>query len=253
MASRKEEKERLREERLAQEADERAKERRRRLLQYGSAAGFLAICVVAVLIVVSQTGGGSGGDTSLEDTSLVDQQLHGIPQSGTVLGDPKAKVTVVEFGDLQCPVCKAFSEQVAPSLISDVVRKGTANYDFRQWTIIGPQSEDAAKAALAAGEQGRYWNFVELFYRNQGQENSGYVTDAFLESIARGAGVPDIAKWNQDRQSPKWDAVLQKDDGEAKSLGFTGTPSVLVEGPGGRKTLSVPTLGQIQSAIRAVG
>jgi protein-disulfide isomerase len=253
MASRKEEKERLREERLAQEADERAKERRRRLLQYGSAAGFLAICVVAVLIVVSQTGGGSGGDTSLEDTSLVDQQLHGIPQSGTVLGEKKAKVTVVEFGDLQCPVCKAFSEQVAPSLISDVVRKGTANYDFRQWTIIGPQSQDAAKAALAAGEQGRYWNFVELFYRNQGQENSGYVTDAFLESIARGAGVPDIAKWNQDRQSPKWDAVLQRSDGEAKSLGFTGTPSVLVEGPGGRKTLSVPTLGQIESAIRAVG
>jgi protein-disulfide isomerase len=253
MASRKEEKERLREERLAQEADERAKERRRRLLQYGSAAGFLAICVVAVLIVVSQTGGGSGGDTSLEDTSLVDQQLHGIPQSGTVLGEKKAKVTVVEFGDLQCPVCKAFSEQVAPSLISDVVRKGTANYDFRQWTIIGPQSQDAAKAALAAGEQGRYWNFVELFYRNQGQENSGYVTDAFLESIARGVGVPDIAKWNQDRQSPKWDAVLQRSDGEAKSLGFTGTPSVLVEGPGGRKTLSVPTLGQIESAIRAVG
>jgi len=61
---------------------------------------------------------------------------------------------------VQCPVCKDFSTQVAPDLISNVVRKGTAKYDFRQFTIIGPQSVDAAKAAYAAGEQGRYWNFV---------------------------------------------------------------------------------------------
>ena len=84
---------------------------------------------------------------------------------------------MVEFGDLQCPVCQAFSAQIAPGLISDVVRKGTAKYEFRQYTIIGPDSTAAAKAALAAGEQGRYWNFIELFYRNQGTENSGYVTD----------------------------------------------------------------------------
>ena len=107
MASRKEQKEQLRAERLAREAEEQAKERRQRLVQYGSAAAFLAVCVVAVLIIVSQSGGGNSAGAAPRTPALVEQQLKGIPQHGTVLGDPKAKVTVVEFGDLQCPVCQA--------------------------------------------------------------------------------------------------------------------------------------------------
>jgi protein-disulfide isomerase len=167
--------------------------------------------------------------------------------------DPRAKVSVIEYGDLQCPVCKEFSLQVAPDVISNLVRKGTATYDFRQWTIIGPQSVTAAKAALAAGEQDRYWNFIELFYRNQGEENSGYVTDAFLTSIAQGAGVQDIDRWNADRDSKRWNGILSRDDTEAKGLGFTGTPSILVKGPGGRKPFtSIPSAAQIQGAVKSV-
>jgi len=253
MASRKEEKERLRHERLAREAEEHAKQRRQRLIQYGSGAGFLAVCAIAVLIVVSQSGGGSAG-SGAKDAGLIQEQLRGIPQHGKVLGDPEAKVTVVEFGDLQCPVCEAFSVQVAPDLISDVVRKGTADYEFRQFTIIGPDSVSAAKAALAAGEQGRYWSFVELFYRNQGTENSGYVTDDFLTSVAKGAGVADINKWNQDRQSSKWDSALSKVKSDAQSLGLNATPSIVVEGPGGRRVVGsgVIPLGQIERAIKSV-
>ncbi len=181
-------------------------------------------------------------------------QLHGIPQSGTILGDPGAKVTVVEYGDLQCPVCRAFSFDVAPALISQFVGKGTADYEFRQFPILGPDSVPAAKAALAAGEQGRYWNFVELFYRNQGEENSGYVTDSLLTSIAQAAGVRDISKWNSDRQSSKWDAQISKVQSDAQALGFNSTPSFVVEGPGGKKVLGsgVIPLSQIESAIKSV-
>jgi len=229
---------------------------RTRARQIASGVAFLGVCAIAVLIVVSQTGGGSGGDTHLEDVGLVEQQLHGIPQHGTVLGDPGAKVRVIEYGDLQCPVCKGFSESVAPELIDQVVRKGTASYDFRQWPVIGDapyaQSTLAAKAALAASEQGRYWNYIELFYRNQGGEESGYVTAPFLTAIAKGAGVADIARWNRDRASRKWSATLARTDAEAGKLGFVGTPSFVVEGPGGRRTLTVPTFGDIEGAIQAV-
>jgi protein-disulfide isomerase len=253
MATRQGQKQRLREQRLAQESEAQAKERRRRLVQYGSAAAFLAVCIVAVLVIISQSGGGSSG-SGTEDAALVKQQLGGIPQHGTVLGDPKAKVTVIEYADLQCPVCQAFSTETAPDLISQVVRKNTAAYDLRQYTIIGPDSAVAAKAALAAGEQGRYWNFVELFYRNQGTENSGYVTDDFLTNVAKGAGVPDLDKWNQDRQSPKWDAALSKVQGETRSLGINSTPTFVVEGPGGRKVVGsgVLPLSQLESAIKSV-
>jgi protein-disulfide isomerase len=229
---------------------------RQRLGQIASGAAFLAVCAVAVLVVVSMAGGGSGGDTDLEDVALVRDQLRGIPQHGTVLGDPQARVRVIEYGDLQCPVCKEFSIQTAPDLIDQVVRPGAASYELRQWTVIGPplheQSRDAAKAALAAAEQNRYWNYVELFYRNQGAEESGYVTDAFLTAIAKGAGVPDIKKWNTDRAAPGLDDVLSRTAADAHALDFAGTPAVLVEGPGGRRTLNVPTFDDLDEAIRAV-
>ena len=70
----------------------------------------MAIVAVAAVIVVSQSGSGSGGDTKLESVSEVQSELHGLDQQGLTLGDPKAKVTVVEFGDLQCPVCQEFSD-----------------------------------------------------------------------------------------------------------------------------------------------
>ena len=133
------------------------------------------------------------------------------------------------------------------------MRRGDASYEFKQYPILGSDSVDAAKAALAAGEQGRYWNFVELFYRNQGTENSGYVTDGFLEAVARAAGVPDIARWNADRQSSRWDSQIQANESDAQGFGFTGTPSILVRGASGEKTFTtVPTLDQIESAIQAV-
>jgi protein-disulfide isomerase len=108
------------------------------------------------------------------------------------------------------------------------------------------------RAALAAGDQGRFWNYLQLFYRNQGEENSGYVTDDFLTNIAKGAGVPDIDEWNQSRDGSQSDSILAKGTADAQSLGFNGTPSILVEGPKGQKPLSGFTLPEIQAAIQQV-
>jgi protein-disulfide isomerase len=253
MASRKEQRERAREERQRQEAEEQARLRRQRVVQLGSAAVLLAIVAVVAVIVVSQSGGGSGGDTKLENVAQVQSELHGLDQQGLTLGDPKAKVTVVEFGDLQCPVCKAYSEQLIPQVIDASVRSGDAKLEFRNWNIIGAQSKPAATAALAASEQGRYWSFITLFYRNQGEENSGYVTDSFLEAVAKGAGVPDLDKWNSDRQSTRWDAQLTQTDTQAGQLGFSGTPSFLFKGPKGQKPVENPgSTAAIESAIKSV-
>lgn len=254
MASPKEQREQAREERQRQEASEQAQERRQRLVRLGSAALFGAVVVVAAAIVISQSGDDSGGDTSLEGVAQVESELRGLDQRGLTLGEPNAKVTVVEFGDLQCPVCKAYSEQIIPEVIQGPVRSGEAKLEFRNWTIIGPQSQDAAKAALAASRQGRYWSFITLFYRNQGTENSGYVTDAFLNAVARDAGVEDIDRWDQDRQSSSWDSELAKVDAQAQQLGFTGTPAFLVEGPKGSKPLpNAGSAAAIESAIKSVG
>ena len=244
-----------REERLREDEQAGAEERRQRLIKLGSAAAFLALVVVAVLIVVSQNQS-SGGDSSLEGVTEVKQQLSGIPQDGMVLGKPSAKVRLVEFGDLQCPVCKGYAAEILPPVIENQVRSGEARLDFRNFTIIDANSTPAGAAAVAAGEQGRGWDFVELFYKNQGIEGTDYVTDAFLTSIAKGAGVPDIAKWNRDRKSKRVLNEVAATTAEAKRLGFGGTPSFAVEGPGtaGLEPIGTPESTEaLESALSDAG
>jgi protein-disulfide isomerase len=251
--------ERLREQRQAAEAqDSNAVERKRRL-QYLIIAGFAAVAVIVGLIVISQSGGsddgGGGTPSNIAGAQQVSAELAGVSQSGAVLGDSNAPVTVTEYGDPQCSSCKFFSEKVAPDLISSEVKPGNVKYEFQPFLIIGPDSKPAMKAALAAGGQNRFWNYLQLFYLNQGGENSGYVTDDFLTSIAKGAGVPDLDKWNTDRNDSKWDSVIQQGSSQAQSFGFSGTPSIVVQGPNGQKAIggsTIPTLQEIQSAIQQV-
>jgi protein-disulfide isomerase len=228
-------------------------ERRTRLLQFAAGAAFLALAVVLVLIVVSTSSSGDGGDTKLEGISEVNRRLAGVPQHGLVLGDPSAAVEVVEFADLQCPYCKAFTEEELAPIIENQVKKGEAKVAFHNFTVIGEQSLPAGAAALAAGAQGRGWNFVELFYANQGTENSGYADDEFLEAIAKGAGVRDIAKWNRERE--KFTAEVEATTAEAQQLGFTGTPSLAIKGPQteGLKTIETPSTGDLEAAIASAG
>lgn len=228
-------------------------ERRQGLIKLASAAAFLAVVAVAVAIVVSQSG--SGGDASnITGVSDVGSLLAGIPQQGLVLGQPSAKATLLEFGDLQCPICRAYSEEVLPSIIEGQVRSGETKLSFDNFTILGPESTPAGAAAIAAGEQGRGWDFVELFYRNQGEEDSGYVTDEFLTAVARHAGVPDIAAWNRARRSRRVLAEVEASTARAQRLGFEGTPSFAVEGPGanGVETLGAsPPQSDLEAAVSA--
>lgn len=229
-------------------------ERRQRLIKIASAVAFLAVAVVAVLIVVSQSQSEGGDSSNLEGVAEVERELTGIPQDGMVLGDPSAKVTVLEFADLQCPVCKAYSEEVLPRVIENRVRGGEAKLSFRNYTIIDERSITAGAAAVAAGMQGRGWNFVELFYRNQGIEGTDYVTDEFLTAIAEEAGVPDIARWNSDRKSKAVLAEVEETTSEAQRLGFNGTPSFAMEGPGtkGLEALGTPeSVEALETAISA--
>ncbi len=227
-------------------------ERRERMIKLSSALAFLAIVAVAVLIVISQ-GQSEGGDAgSIEGTGEVKRLLDGIPQQGMALGEPAAKITLVEFGDLQCPVCKGYAEDQLSQVIAGPVRNGEARLDFRNYTIVGEESVAAGAAAIAAGRQGHGWSFVELFYRNQGAERSGYVTDEFLTAIARAASVPDIPEWNRARKSRAVLAEVDATNAEARDLGFTGTPSFAIEGPGteGLEPLGTPASAEdLESAF----
>ena len=112
----------------------------------------------------------------------------GIRQDGIELGAANAPVTLVEYADLQCPYCAAWSAQAFSELVRDYVRPGKVKLSFRGLAFLGPDSERALRFALAAGLQDRLWHVVDLLYRYQGRENGGWVTDQLLRSIREQRG-----------------------------------------------------------------
>ena len=238
----------LREKRLKAEASAQGADRRKNLGKIIGISAFLAVVAVVIVVVALSSGGGNGGGDGNKDWEA---QLAGLTQSGNMLGEANAPVTLVEFGDLQCPICKQYADEILPDVITGPVREGTANMEFENWAILGPDSSLAAKAALAAGEQNKMWSFIEAFYANQGLEGSGYVTDDFLTDVANDAGVPDIDKWNVDREDPALDAELTRIDATATNNGFSGTPSFAIREADGSLTPIADTQSS-EALIKAI-
>jgi protein-disulfide isomerase len=185
-----------------------------------------AVAVAAVLIAVVATGGGGGGGSAKGSAGSV-SALKGIPQSGIALGSPKAPVTMVEFADLQCPFCAEYHHNVFPRILDRYVRTGKVRLELRLLRFIGPDSDRLARVAQAAARQNRMWQFVGLAYARQGQENSGYATNAFINRLAADAGLKKLdAGAAAERQ-------VQRNEQIARTVGVDSTPSFLIGRTGG--------------------
>jgi protein-disulfide isomerase len=233
----------LREQRRAErQAAERAAAaratRRRRLWQLGVATGLAAV-VVVLAVALSSGGGGGGADRSPSQAAAL---LAGVPEHNGVLGDPSAPVTVTEYLDLQCPICAEASRTTLPPLVKDYVRTGKVKLQARTLHFIGPDSIRAARVAAGAEQQGRLWAFLEAFYAAQKAENSGYVTDGFLRSVASAAGV-DADKALAYADSGAAQKPLTTANADASRLGIDGTPTFTVQrGNGAAKVVSADQL-----------
>jgi protein-disulfide isomerase len=241
MSSRVEAKQRLRDQRIAQERDREEKERRKRRVWTLAGAGGVAALVVVALIVVSQSGGGGsssapsglGSGDALAGTADVRTLYAGIPQSGATVGKPDAPLTMVEFVDLQCPFCRQYTTGVLPTIVQKYVRTGKLRIELRPLAFIGEDSQRAAAAAAEAAKENRLWQFTDLFYLNQGQENSGYVTDDFLRQVAQGSGAkPGAVVAAANGGTPS--ALVTQAADEAAAQKIDSTPSFLLGPTGGK-------------------
>ncbi len=89
------------------------------------------------------------------------------------------------------------------------------------------------KAAYAAGTQSKAWHYIELFYNEQGDEDTGYVNEKYLQNIAQQIPGLNLSKWQTERSNPKYEAEIAADAQAANNAGFTGTPSFLIGKSGG--------------------
>jgi protein-disulfide isomerase len=261
VASKKDKREQARREREDRARAEEAKARRdRRLRILGLTLGAAVIVVIAAILISSSGGRKQGVQPSspagaLQGSAATSQSIGGIPQNNLTLGNAKAPVTIHEYADLQCPVCDDFSLNVLPQVIQNYVRTGKVKVVYENFPILGNDSVTAAYAAAAAGMQNKAWDFLDLWYRNQGPENSGYVTPAFIRKIAAGVPGLNVNKLMQDRTGSAAKSVVKASASSGAGLGFNATPSFLLQSASGKQQVingSEPTYGQLAGVINSL-
>ena len=211
-----------------------------------AAAGAAAVLIALGLILASVVGS-DGKKTASSTTTAASitggasvlgaaetaRLFRGITQRLNVLGNPKAPVTMVEFADLQCPYCAEFAAKALPAIVREYVRPGKVKLVFAGISFIGPESETALRAGYAAGLQNRLWNFIDLMYRNQGPENSGWVTDGLVSAIAGAIPGLDVSAMLAARRTSEVDNAILATRNQASSANVKQTPTFFAGPTGG--------------------
>lgn len=195
--------------------------RKRRLAIFG--AGLLVLIVAVAVVIGVASGGGSKSAAAKPGIAFA-----GIPQSGNTLGAKSAPKTLMIFADLQCPFCRQFETQAFPSIVKNDVRTGKLRVVFQPISILGNDSVVAARAAVAAAQQNKFFDYASTFYANQGEENTGYVTQAFLTKIANAVPGLNVAKWKADLNANAGTSIMSGAETAAKTAGVDSTPSFFV-------------------------
>lgn len=222
------------------------------------------VAIVAIVLGIVLTRGGSKVDASVPTIGSLESGLpgapevaamyKGIPQKGLFLGSPFAPVQMVVYIDLQCPICQTFETSSLPTLIKKYVRPGKVRIETKPWAFIGPDSFRGQDAMIAAAKQNKAYNFASVLYANQGTENTGWLDDNMIASIA--ASVPGmrvhdlLAEQSSGEIKKEADAVAAA----AETDKVTGTPTIFVGKNGTKPALvgapgTAPTLDEVDAAI----
>jgi len=214
--------------------------RRRRLTQLAILVTVVAVGIVGVLIASGKSSPARiqpGTGVAAAEEARITALLSGIPQHGSALGQPDAPVTLQYYGDLECPFCKAFTVSTLPTLIQKWVRTGRLKIEYHSLETATREAEvfkSQQLAALSAGRQNKLWNFIETFYHEQGEEDTGYVTESFIQGIAEQVPGLNLARWSADRAEPALASELSSDAQSANNAQLSGTPGFLIGPSGGR-------------------
>ena len=203
----------------------------------------LAAVVVVGAIVVSSNSDDPApsarsepGMTPAEEVAAL---YGGIPQDGVRLGQRDAPATLVEIADLQCPFCAQYSTRVLPSILDDYVRTGKVAYELQIRSFLGRDSVRAAGAAAEAANENRMYQFADVFFRNQGPENSDYADDAFMRGIASQVGGLDAERVLAAADDPLSYPAVERGEKFARRIGSTGTPDFYLRRDGKLTPLAV--------------
>lgn len=154
-----------------------------------------------------------------------------------IRGPENAKVTLLEYSDIECPFCKRFHptvQQIMEEYPSDV------RWVYRHFPLesIHPNARISANAVECADDQGKFWELADYLFENT--TTGAELAEDQLPIHARAAGVPNIAAFTECLASRTYDSVVAADLVDAGTAGGRGTPYTILIGPDGQK---VPVSG----------
>jgi hypothetical protein len=222
---------------LTEKAAQRARTPRRNSVIRIGLVALAALAIAAVATRISNVAGSSKQVSSARVEREVSALLSGIPQTGDTLGQARAPITLQIFGDLESADVRTFVVLLLPDIIREWVRTNIVKIQYRSFMTASSPYPNAfvsqQAAALAAGVQGRLWNFIETFYHEQGQEHTRYVTEAYLNGIARQVPGLELSEWEGNRENSQLAKQVAEDDHVARAIGFPDAPVFLIDRTGG--------------------
>lgn len=184
--------------------------------------------VVAGLLVAGAVwfqGKGRIDTTANIGGKVVKVELGSLP----VLGEDKAKVEIVEFGDFQCPYCARFFQQTELPIREQYVKTGKVKYAWRDFAFLGPESFWAAEAARCANDQNKFWQYHDLLFNRQKGENEGAFSKDNLKKFAGELSLKQ-ADFDTCLDSGKYTQAVKDDTDAGRVAGVTGTPAAFIDG-----------------------
>ena len=210
---------------------------------------------IAVAIVFISVGEGGAPQVEIIGANETQRIYGGILQDGDELGDPDAPVTITYFTDLQCERCAAYHFETIPPLIDDLVRDGDAKLDLRHFSTSENETQAAAYAATAAGEQARQWQYANVFFLNLGRipGDPPRLTEDFLRQVSGAVLELDESDWEDVVDTEEVQGIVEADAQQAIDLLLPAEPAMVVSGPGGERVLKAsPTLEEVEAAVDEV-
>ena len=198
--------------------------------------GILTVVVIAVIVILA-----SQNTPAATSEKLIGSAIH-------MTSKKDAKVTIVVFGDYECPAC-GVAHPVTKQVVKDYANNPEVNFVFRNFPL--PQHTHAlisAQAAEAAGAQGKFWEMHDMLYEHQSDWVTSTDSLAIFETYATQLGL-DVQKFKQDVSTNAYQSVINKDMADATALNVQWTPSIYINGVLEQK---IPSLAEFKSKIDAL-
>ena len=177
----------------------------------------------------SPTDGATSAASVTDPTTLT--AMHGEvtrdPNDPRAKGDVNAPVVMVIYSDFACPFCTKFAQEVEPQL-DDLIENGTLRIEWRDLAQVTQTSPLAAQAGIAAGKQGKFWEFHDAVYGAADPQGHPTYTEDSLVDFAKKAGVPDLERFRADMTDATTAKAVADATQHAYSLAITGTPFFIV-------------------------